>query len=157
MERLQVAPGIDRGARMAFVSVTRLRPRARRFLPVIAFYTLGSRRQLKGAKGFIGGYLGSGPKLALWTVTVWTDEASMIAYRNTASHLRAMPKLIRSCDEASVVHWSTTDASIPSPSEVAERMRVGRTSKLRHPSPEHAAGNPWPDQRTPSKGPRLKP
>jgi hypothetical protein len=142
---------------MAFISVTRLRPRAVRFLPIIAFHTLRSRRQLKSAQGFIGGYLGSGPKLALWTVTVWTDETSMRTYRNTAEHLKAMPQLIRFCDEASVVHWSSRDAAIPPPADIAERMSGGRTSKLRHPSAAHAAGDPWPDRNIPFKGPHLKP
>lgn len=142
---------------MAFISVTRLRPRGLRFVPTVAFHTWRSRRQLRGAHGFIGGYLGSGPGLALWTVTVWTDEVSMRAYRNASPHLKAMPKLIGSCDEASVVHWTSEDASIPSPAEVAERMKQGRTSKLRHPTAEHAAGNPWPDGKVPLRGPGLHP
>ena len=142
---------------MTFVSVTRLRPRSLRFLPTIAFHTWRSRRQLKRTKGFIGGYLGAGPKFALWTVTVWTDEASMRAYRNASSHLKAMPKLVESCAEASVVHWSTDNTLIPSPSEVAERMKQGRTSKLRYPTPQHAAGCPWPDGKVPFKGPGLNP
>ena len=56
---------------MVFVSVTRLRPRSFRFLPTVAFYSWRSRRQLKGARGFIGGYLASGANLVLLTVTVW--------------------------------------------------------------------------------------
>jgi hypothetical protein len=142
---------------MAFVSVTRLRPRGLRFVPSVTLHTWRSRRQLKGARGFIGGYLASGPKLALWTVTVWTDEAAMRGYRNASPHLKAMPKLIDSCDEAAVVHWTSDDAFIPPPSEVAERMREGRTSKLRHPTPEHAAGSTWPDGKVPLRGPALHP
>jgi hypothetical protein len=124
---------------------------------VIAFHSWRSSRQLKGAEGFIGGYLGSSPKLTLWTVTVWKEEAFMRAYRNAPPHLGAMPKLIGSCDEASVVHWTTHDAAIPSPPEVAERMKDGRTSKLHRPTPEHAAGNPWPDRKLPFRGPSLNP
>jgi hypothetical protein len=142
---------------MAFVSVTRLRPRGLRSLPIVAFHSWRSGRQLRGANGFIGGYLASGPKLALWTVTVWTDEASMRAYRNSSPHLQAMPKLISSCDEAAVVHWETEDASIPAPGEAAERMKQGRTSKVRHPTAQHASGKTWPDGIVPRKGPRLRP
>lgn len=142
---------------MAFVSVTRLRPRSFRFLPVVAFHTWRSRRQIKGAKGFVGGYLGAGPKFALWTVTVWTDEAAMRAFRDASAHLKAMPKLIESCAEASLVHWAADGDSVPSPAEAAERMKHGRTSKLRHPTPEHAAGNPSPDGKVPFKGPTLNP
>lgn len=142
---------------MAFISVTRLRPRGIRFIPMVAFHTWRSRRQLQGAPGFIGGYLASGPKLALWTVTVWTDEASMRAYRNSAPHLEAMPKLIGWCDEGSVAHWTADTEAVPSPAEIVERMKQGRTSKLRHPSPGHAAGDPWPDGKVPFRGPSLLP
>ena len=142
---------------MAFVSVTRLRVRSLRYLPTVALHTWRSRRQLKGTPGFVGGYLASGPKLTLWTVTVWQDEISMRAYRNAASHLKAMPKLIASCDEAAVVHLTSDDPTPPEPAEVAERMKLGRPSKLHHPSPAHAAGDTWPDGKVPLKGPALRP
>jgi hypothetical protein len=140
---------------MVYVSVTRLRVRSFRFLPVIGFHTWRSWRQLRTTEGFIGGYLASGPGLALWTVTVWTDEAAMRSYRNSPPHLKAMPRLIGSCDEAAVAHWTSEDPTLPSPAEAAERMKQGRTSKLRHPSVEHAAGKTWPDLKVPLKGPRL--
>lgn len=142
---------------MAFISVTRLRPRSLRFLPGVALHTWRSRRQLKGVPGFLGGYLGSGPNLALWTVTVWTDEGAMRAYRDAAAHFKAMPKLVGWCAEASVVHWTTDCSLVPSPDEAAERMKAGRTSKLRHPAPGHAAGDPWPDRAVPFRGPGLVP
>lgn len=140
---------------MPFVSVTRLRPRSLRFVPTVVLHTWRSRRQLRGTPGFLGGYLASGPQLALWTVTVWTDEAAMRAYRNAPPHLKAMPQLIDACDEAAVVHWRTDDTAIPSPAEAAERMRQGRTSKVRHPSPAQSAGQTWPDGKVPVAGPRL--
>lgn len=141
---------------MAFVSVTRLRPRSLRFLPGIMLYTWRSRRQLRGSRGFITGYLATGPNLALWTVTVWADEASMRAYRNAAPHLQAMAKLIGWCDEAAIAHWTADEAGLPAPEEAAEKLRLGRTSKLRHPSAAHAAGEPWPDGKVPFKGPELR-
>ena len=140
---------------MAFISVTRLRPRSIRFLPIIVLHTWRSRKQLKGAQGFLGGYLASGSRFALWTVTAWTDEASMRAYRNTGSHLRAMPRLIDVCDEASVVHWTSENGTIPEPVDAAERMKAGRLAKLRYPSAAHASGHCWPDGIVPRKGPLL--
>lgn len=145
---------------MAFVSVTRLRPRHWRFLPAILLHTVRSRRQITRAEGFLGGYLATSPGLnlltpTLWTVTLWRDETSMRAYRNTDAHARAMPLLIGACDEAAVAHWVTSAAEVPEPAEVAERMRAGRTSKLRHPSAAHAAGEAWPDGKVPVRGPRL--
>ena len=81
----------------------------------------------------------------------------MKAFRNTGAHLKAMPKLIGSCAEASVVHWNSEEASIPAPAQIAERMKGGGTSKVRYPSPAHVAGDPWPDRKVPLKGPLLTP
>lgn len=142
---------------MPLVSVTRLRPRSIRFLPTVILHSWRSKKQLRGASGFMGGYLASGPKFALWTVTVWADEASMRSYRNSKSHVKAMPKLIGSCDEAAVVHWEQDAATIPEPSEAAERMKHGRLSKVKHPSAAHVAGDCWPDGMVPRMGPRLLP
>lgn len=145
-------------AGMPFVSVTRLKPRSIRFLPTVVLHTFRSRRQLRGMQGFIGGYLAtSGPGLAFWTITVWDDEQCMMAFRNTEAHKAAMPKLIGSCDEAAVAHWVTDSARPPSPAEASERLRHGRTSKVRYPSPAHAKGDTWPDCKVPMEGPRLRP
>ena len=140
---------------MAFISVTRLRARGIRFLPTIILHTLRSRKQLREAPGFIGGYLATSPQWAFWTVTVWTDEESMKAYRNSGFHLRAMPKLIGACDEAAVAHWTSDHLVTPEPDEVARQIESGRTSKVRHPSAAHAAGHCWPDRRVPRRGPSL--
>lgn len=142
---------------MAFVSVTRVRPRSLRFLLVVIQHTWRSRAQLRGTRGFIGGYLASGPRFGMWTVTVWEDEQAMRQYRDTGAHLKAMPRLVDACAEASMVHWTTDDRSIPSPQIIAEKMREGRTSRLRHPNAAHSAGNPWPDGKVPYKGPALHP
>ena len=141
---------------MVFVSVTRVRPRSLRFLLVVILHSWRSRHQFRGTRGFIGGYLASGPRFGMWTVTVWEDEQSMREYRNTGAHLKAMPKLIDACAEASFVHWTTDDRSIPSPQLISQKMKQGRTSKLRHPSSEHLTGNPWPDAKVPYRGPTLR-
>jgi hypothetical protein len=142
---------------MTFVSVTRLRARSLRFVPRIGLHTWRSRRQLKGAAGFVSGYLASGPRWTFWTVTVWADEAAMSAFRNAGAHLKAMPSLIDACDEAAVVHWESESSSVPAPEEAAHRLLAGRISKLRHPSVEHASGGTWPDRKVPFRGPLLTP
>jgi hypothetical protein len=142
---------------MAFISVTRLKPRGVLSLPSIALHTLLSRRQIERATGFLGGYLATGPGPALWTVTAWTSEAAMAAYRGSGAHAKAMPRLSRSCSEASITNWLAIDDGLPTPDEAAERMRTGRTSRVRHPSPAHAAGDPWPDRIVPFRGPPLSP
>jgi hypothetical protein len=58
------------------------------------------------------------------------------------AHLKAMPKLMEWCDEASVVHWTQEGSTPPSWEEADRRMRTqGRPSKVRYPSADHARLN----------------
>jgi Domain of unknown function (DUF3291) len=123
---------------MTFISLTRLRLRSIRFLPVFVVYTLRARAQATRAAGFQGGALLLDRSWTFWTMTAWADEASMRAYRNTGSHMAAMPRLLNWCDEASVAHWLQPDTTLPSWLEADKKMReIGRTSKVKHPSPHH--------------------
>ncbi|TPW26210.1 DUF3291 domain-containing protein [Pararhizobium mangrovi] len=125
---------------MAFVSVTRLRIRALRFLPRFVIHTLGSRRQCARSPGFLSGAVFAGGRRSFWTVTAWKDRESMRAYMTDGAHRIAMPHLLEWCDEASVVHWEQSDDALPEAHEAEGRMRLeGRPSKVRHPSPDHAA------------------
>ena len=141
-----------------FVSVTRLRLRSLRFFPSFAWHMIWSTRQTRRAAGFLGGQLATEGARGYWTVTGWTDEAAMRAYRNTGAHMRAMPKLIAWCDEAAIAHWTQDSPVLPTLEEALDRMRrEGRLSKVRHPSPEHAAGQLAPPGRVPLPGPVLQP
>lgn len=123
---------------MAFVSITRLRIRSVRFLPEFVFHTLSTNAQLKRAAGFVGGALLPDRKRAFWTMTVWHGQADMKRYITTGSHLRAMPKLLHWCDEASIVHWEQSEQKLPDWQDADQRMREdGRPSKVRHPSADH--------------------
>ena len=125
---------------MTFVSVTRLRIRSVRIIPRFALHALLSLRQCKNASGFLGGSLLPDRRLTFWTMTLWQDQASMRAYITGGTHLKAMPKLLDWCDEASIVHWMQDHAAPPSWEEADRRMRTqGRTSKVRHPSSAHAS------------------
>ncbi len=125
---------------MAFVSITRLRIRALRFLPAFFLHTMRTQSQLRQARGFLAGVLLPDRRWTFWTMTVWDSQEDMRAYMMNGAHKAAMPRLLNWCDEASVAHWEQPDARLPSWEEADARMRQsGRTSKVRHPSPDHAA------------------
>ncbi len=140
-----------------FVSTTRLHIRKWWFLPSLALHTHRSVRQAQRAAGFVGGQLSPEPLFGFWTVTVWTDEQTMRKFRNTAEHLKAMPRLLHWCDEASYAHWQQDDSAVPTATVVFERLRdTGKLSKVRHPSPAHVSGRTTRDTE-PKAGQILRP
>ena len=125
---------------MLFISITRLRVRSVRFLPLFFLHALRANAQAKKARGFRGGSLLPDRKYVFWTMTAWDSESDMRDYMTTGSHRAAMPHLLHWCDEASVVHWQQANDDLPSWTEADRRMREsGRASKVRNPSPQHAA------------------
>lgn len=129
------------------VSITRLRVRQWRFLPSFLFHALRTRRQVKRSAGFLAGAFARELPLVFWTFTVWTDERTMRAFRNTAAHMKAMPRLLRWCNEASYVHWQQDDAVTPTAAIAFVQLRdTGKTSKVSHPSAAHAAGRTTADR-----------
>jgi hypothetical protein len=120
---------------MALVSVTRLRLRSPRYLLPFAWFAWRSRRQASHAPGHRGSTVRRQPQLAFWTLTVWEDEASMQAYRNSGAHLQAMPKLATWCDEAAYAHWEQEGALLPDWHTAEGRLkREGHFSRVKHPS-----------------------
>lgn len=125
---------------MPFISVTRLRLRAIRFLPGFAWFAVRSRTQASRAAGFRGGAVLADRRWTFWTVTAWDSRDSMRDYMTTGPHRSAMSRLAAWCDEASVVHWDQPDAALPTWAEADRRMRIeGRPSKVHRPSDQHAA------------------
>jgi heme-degrading monooxygenase HmoA len=125
---------------MPFVSVTRLRVRALRFVPQFAVYAIRSALQVRRSAGFLGGALMRDNGKAFWTVTVWSDAKAMEAYRIGGIHRAAMPKLLNWCDEASVTHWIQDSTDAPLWPEAYGRMAAeGRASKVNNPSPAQLA------------------
>jgi hypothetical protein len=125
---------------MPVASITRLRLRGWRFLPGFAWMTRAAARQATAAPGYLGGAMLAERGLAFWTLTLWRDEAALKAYRSAEAHGRAMPKLAHWCDEASAARWDIPDAALPSFAEADRCLRAhGRASRVRHPSPRHAA------------------
>ncbi|RYD56325.1 MAG: DUF3291 domain-containing protein [Sphingomonadales bacterium] len=125
---------------MSFVSITRLRVRAIRFLPAFAWQALRTERQVRAAPGFRGGALLPDRRFTFWTLTVWDSAEAMRAYITSGAHRVVMPKLMDWCDEASIVHWEQTGDARPDWAQADARMRAeGRPSKVRHPTPDHLA------------------
>ncbi len=125
---------------MPVQSITRLRIRRWRDMPAFMIYAMLSIRQSRRAAGNLGIALLKDRNRTYWTRTTWTDEAALRRFMMDGAHARAMPLLIRICDEASVVRWTAPDATPPSWPEAHRRMvSEGRPSKLRAPSAAHEA------------------
>lgn len=138
---------------MVFVSLTRLRIRSIRFVPLFVLHAFRSLRQVSKSPGFQSGSLLADRSWTFWTLTAWDTQESMRAYMVSGSHKQAMPHLLHWCDEASVAHWTQPEATLPSWTEADRRMREqGRISKVRYPSPQHASLSYRPP-RTAASGP----
>jgi heme-degrading monooxygenase HmoA len=127
---------------MTLISLTRLRIRAIRFVPLFALHTWRSMRQIKRAPGFQTGAILADRSFTFWTMTAWDSEESMREFMLSGPHKAAMPHLVHWCDEASVTHWVQPETALASWIEADRRMRSsGRASKVKHPSPNHATLN----------------
>jgi hypothetical protein len=46
-------------------------------------------------------------------MTAWESEAAMRAFRSSGANMKAMPKLLDWCDEASYAHWEQESPELP--------------------------------------------
>jgi Domain of unknown function (DUF3291) len=120
---------------MPFVSITRLRVRSFRYLPVFLIGAFRSARQAKNTPGNLAVSLLSDANFTFWTRTLWTDERSMRAFMLGGVHRGVMPRLLQWCDEAAVTHWLQETPDPPSWQEAHRRLQdEGRASKVDYPS-----------------------
>jgi Domain of unknown function (DUF3291) len=125
-------------AQMAFVSLTRLRVRAWRYLPTFLVQAFRSAWQAKSAKNCLSVSVLREAHRTFWTRTVWTDSAAMRSFMLSGVHRQVMPSLLEWCDEASVADWVQDSPKPPSWEEAHRRMQHdGRRSKVNHPSEAH--------------------
>lgn len=137
------------------VSLTRLRLRSGRYLVPFFWHTWRSMRQARRAPGYHAGRMARDAHGGYWTVTAWDDLAAMRAFRDSGAHRSAMPKLMHWCDEASVAYWQQDGSVLPDGDAMLEKMHaLGRLSKVRHPTPDHAAGRTAGSGK-PFDGPRI--
>jgi len=140
-----------------FVSVTRLHLASLFSFPVFFYYALASGRQASRSAGFRGGWLSRDAESGFWTVTVWDSPEAMRGFRNSGIHMRAMPKLLRWCDEASYAHFEQPEDTVPDGAVAYERLRQdGKISKVVKPSPLQQRGATV-GKTTPPRGQILKP
>jgi hypothetical protein len=107
-------------------------------LPGFLIQALRSARQARRARGNLGTSLLAEAHRTFWTLTAWSDEASMRNFMLDGVHGKGMPQLMTWCDEAAVVHWSGDDPALPTWAEAHRRLQAeGRRSKVTHPSAAH--------------------
>jgi uncharacterized protein DUF3291 len=126
---------------MPIVSVTRLRLRSPRYVMAFCWTTIKVQRAARRGHGNLAVRLRKTAGLAFWTLTSWRDTAAMHSFTMTSPHKEAMEKLGHWCDEAAFGHWEVSTSEVPSWEVAAKQLRVhGQLGKLRHPSPQHKAG-----------------
>jgi hypothetical protein len=128
------------------VSITRLRVRSIFYMPLFMLHAMRTLTQAQKAPGVLGAETRFEPGNVFWTKTVWQDEAAMKQYRGSGAHQVAMRLLSELCSEAAHARWAQDAPDLPTWEEAHRRMLTeGKLSKLKHPSPLHAAGKAAPE------------
>ena len=127
---------------MPFVSITRLKIRSLLYFISFARANSAALKELVTIKGFIAGKELTDKGLTFWTLTLWDDDRSMLQFRNSASHRKAMQRLPDWCNEASYFHWNQEQNTLPGWIEASGRLITeGKLTKVRHPTQRHLSNN----------------
>ncbi len=128
------------------ISITRLRVRSIFYMPLFMLHAMRTMTQAQKAEGVLGVETRFEKNNVVWTKTVWTDEAQMKKYRGSGAHQIAMRLLSEICSEAAYTRWQQETPAMPTWEEAHQRvLHAGKLSKVKHPSPLHAAGKTAPD------------
>lgn len=131
---------------MYTVSITRLRVRSIFLMPLFTYHAMLTGSQAQKAEGILGADTRFEKNNVVWTKTIWSDETSMKKYRGSGAHQIAMRILSEMCSEASVARWQQERTELPTWEEAHRRMLTeGKQSKVKYPSPLHAAGRTAPE------------
>src|SRR5438477_4676847 len=121
---------------MPVISITGLRVRSWRILPLFFLRVFQTARQAAAAEGSLQVALLRDRKMTFWTGTSWSSEASIKTFMHAGVHGQVMRKLLDWCDEAALVHWTQETADLPSWEQAHARIQQeGRRSNVNHPSP----------------------
>lgn len=140
------------------VSITRLRVRSIFYLPLFMLHAMRTLLQAQRAEGILGAETRFEWNNVVWTKTVWQEEAAMKQYRGSGAHQVAMRLLSEICSEAAYARWQQETPELPTWEEAHRRVRTeGKLSKVKRPSPLHAAGKTAPDAMMPGFVPPMPP
>jgi hypothetical protein len=140
------------------VSITRLRVRSLLYMPLFMLHALRTLTQAQKAPGVLGVETRFESGNVVWTKTVWQDEVAMKRYRGSGAHQVAMRLLSEMCSEASFARWTQETFALPTWEEAHRRILAeGKLSKVKHPSPLHAAGKTAPESMKAGFVPPLPP
>jgi heme-degrading monooxygenase HmoA len=123
---------------MPFVAVTRVRVRARRFLPILVLQLMRSGVHERRAEGNLSVELLREAGRTFWVRSVWSTDSSMQDFIESKARRVVMRRLARWCDEASATQWPQLSSAAPSWPEAHRRMQEsGRPYRVDHPSDDH--------------------
>ncbi|KFN02648.1 hypothetical protein D0U04_07660 [Bacillus clarus] len=92
-----------------FISVTRMRLKGYRMLPIFFLYTTRATLQSNKAKGLIHSSFEKEGWHTFWTLTVWDDKDCMKEYRNNGNHLKAMKIARKIASELEFTNWENNE------------------------------------------------
>ncbi len=140
------------------VSITRLRVRSIFYMPLFMLHAMRTMTQAQKAQGVLGVETRFEKNNVVWTKTVWQDETAMKKYRGAGAHQVAMRMLSEMCNEAAYARWQTETPDLPTWEEAHQRLLTGgKLSKVKHPSPLHAAEKTAPEGMMPGFVPPMPP
>jgi heme-degrading monooxygenase HmoA len=90
-----------------FVSVTRLRLKGKRKLPLFFWHTFKSVSQSRKSEGLLYSSFNNEGWDTYWTLTMWENKDAMKEYRNKGSHLKAMKVSRNIANELESINWET--------------------------------------------------
>ncbi|WP_161962381.1 DUF3291 domain-containing protein [Nocardioides speluncae] len=109
-------------------------------------FGIGSIRaglQARRTPGYLAGALRvtGEPWLSYWTLTVWRDGRSMVAFRDGGAHGALVPRMAGWARQTSVTAWRTEEETLPSWEEASRQMvRRPRFVELHRPDQDHLSG-----------------
>ncbi len=100
--------------------VTHLPVKHYRAIPLVAKYSYKVENQLKETSGLIGYSMASKPWIKqFWTVSVWEDEAALMAFAFSGVHKDTMPRLHDDMGATKFGRWKVLGTDVPVTWEVA--------------------------------------